>query len=229
MRQSTEPSLMAATCSVLYVALERLKMLIFWEMTSQVISAFSAYLLDSDTCMASVFRVLGYFTYFPREGALGSSFLRSSLPSPMRKRPRSSLSTVIWPVLLVTLHLALSCGMCKAVSAVHAVFPLHGGRSKLFGIAVGMDQEDSFYVHTPAVFTGTVLGRCSHARFGVRQWWLPVVRKAEGGPTRPMCSNPDGVFHTLASWRVANASTLGVPQPKLARVEAHNIKRSQTA
>ena len=47
MRQSTEPSLMAATCSVLYVALKRLKMWIFWEMTSQVISAFSAYLLDS--------------------------------------------------------------------------------------------------------------------------------------------------------------------------------------
>ena len=46
MRQSTEPSLMAATCSVLYVALERLKMRIFWELTSQVISAFSAFLLD---------------------------------------------------------------------------------------------------------------------------------------------------------------------------------------
>ena len=100
----------------------------------------------------------------------------------MRKRPRSSLSTVIWPVLLVTLHLALSCGMCKAVSAFHAVFPLHGGRPKLFGIAVGMDQKDSFYVHTPVVFTGAVLGRCSHARFGVRQWWLPVVRRVEGDP-----------------------------------------------
>ena len=31
MRQSTEPSLTAATCSVLYVYLERLKMRIFWE------------------------------------------------------------------------------------------------------------------------------------------------------------------------------------------------------
>ena len=46
MRQSTEPSLMA-TCSVLYVALESLKMRIFWELTFRVISAFSAYLLDS--------------------------------------------------------------------------------------------------------------------------------------------------------------------------------------
>ena len=98
----------------------------------------------------------------------------------MRKRPRSSLSTVIWLVLLVTLHLALSCGMCKAVSAFLAVFPLHGGRAKLFGIAVGMDYKDSFCVHTPVVFTGAVLGRCSHARFGVRQWWLPVVSRAEG-------------------------------------------------
>ena len=48
MRQSTELSVMAATRSVLYVALERLKMRIFWELTSRVISAFSAYLLDSE-------------------------------------------------------------------------------------------------------------------------------------------------------------------------------------
>ena len=86
MRQSTEPSLTAATCSVLYVALERLKMQIFWEMTSRVISAFSAYLLDSGYVYGVSLRVLG------------SSFLRSSLPSPMSMRPRSSLSTVIWPV-----------------------------------------------------------------------------------------------------------------------------------
>ena len=46
-RLSTEPSFMAATCSVLYVALKRLKRRIFWEMTSRVISAFSAYLVDS--------------------------------------------------------------------------------------------------------------------------------------------------------------------------------------
>ena len=38
--------------------------------------------------MASVFV---YFPYFLREGVLGSSFLRSSLPSPRRKRPRSSV------------------------------------------------------------------------------------------------------------------------------------------
>ena len=70
--------------------------------------------------------------------------------------------------------------MCKAVSIFHAVFLLHGGRPKLFGIAVGMDQKDSFYVHTLVVFTGAVLGRCSRARFGVRQWWLPVVSGVEG-------------------------------------------------
>ena len=72
--------------------------------------------------------------------------------------------------------------MCKAVSAFHVVFPLHGGRPKLFGIAVFMDQKDSFYVRTPVVFTGAVLGRRSYACFGVRQWWLPVVRRVEGDP-----------------------------------------------
>ena len=61
MRQSTEPTLMAATCSVLYVALERLKMRIFWEITSRVISAF---LLDSATCMASVHEFCGISRIF---------------------------------------------------------------------------------------------------------------------------------------------------------------------
>ena len=51
---------------------------------------------------------------------------------------------------------------------------------KLF--AVGMDQKDCFFVHTPVVFTGVVLGRCSHARFGVRQWWLPGRWKGRGCP-----------------------------------------------
>ena len=55
---------MAATCSVLYVALGRLKMLIFCEITSRVISAFSAYLLDSDTCMASVYEFWGISRIF---------------------------------------------------------------------------------------------------------------------------------------------------------------------
>ena len=58
MRQSTEPSLMAATCSVLYVALER----IFWEMTSRVISTFSAYLLDSGYMYGVSFCVFPVFS-----------------------------------------------------------------------------------------------------------------------------------------------------------------------
>ena len=37
--------------------------------------------------------------------------------------------------------------MCKAVSACHAVYPLRGGRPKLFGIMVGMYQRDSIHVH----------------------------------------------------------------------------------
>ena len=45
----------------------------------------------------------------------------------------------------------LDSGMCKAVSACHAVFHLHGGRPKLFGILVGMDQRDSFHMHKPVV------------------------------------------------------------------------------
>ena len=53
LRQSPEPSLMAATCPVPYVADDCAKMRNFWVMTSRVISAFSAYWLDSGTCMAS--------------------------------------------------------------------------------------------------------------------------------------------------------------------------------
>ena len=49
---------MAATCSVLYVALER----IFWEMTSRVISAFSAYLLDSGYMYGVSFWVFHVFS-----------------------------------------------------------------------------------------------------------------------------------------------------------------------
>ena len=57
------PSYLAATCLVLYVALERLKMRIFWEMTSRVISAFSACLLDS-----------GYMFCFRLRGLLFTPF-----------------------------------------------------------------------------------------------------------------------------------------------------------
>ena len=40
-------------------------------------------------------------------------------------------------------------GMCKAVFAFHAVFPLVGSRPKSSGIIMGMDQKDSFYVVKP--------------------------------------------------------------------------------
>ena len=47
LRQSTERSFLAATCSLLYVAEECTTMRTFWVMTSRVISAFSTHWLDS--------------------------------------------------------------------------------------------------------------------------------------------------------------------------------------
>ena len=63
---------LAATCSVLYVALERAMMRIFWEMTSRVISAFSAYWLDSGYMYGVSSPVLG-ISHFLRAGVLGLS------------------------------------------------------------------------------------------------------------------------------------------------------------
>ena len=121
------PLVLAATCSVLYVALHRLKMRIFWEMTSRVTSAFSAYLFDSGYMFCVSLRGVGTSRIFyvkvyscTHSANCAASFLvkgvdmpsvglsaRSFLPSLIRKWPRSSFTTVVWLVLHGTMHLAL--------------------------------------------------------------------------------------------------------------------------
>ena len=87
-----------------------------------------------------------YFTHFLREGVLGSSFC-SFTPA----FADEEAAALVFCRLRCTSRCHFDSGMCKAVSAFHAVFPWHCGRLMLFGITVGMDQEDSFYVHKPVV------------------------------------------------------------------------------
>ena len=82
-------------------------MQIFWEMSSRVISAISAYLLDSGYMCGVSVRVLGVARVFYVKVYSDRLFARSHLPSPMRKWPRSSFTTVVLLVLLGTMPLAL--------------------------------------------------------------------------------------------------------------------------
>ena len=150
---------------------------IFWEIPSGVVSTFSAYWLDRGHMFVSVYEVLGNFTHFyvnvissthsancavfcldkgvdmhvvVRKGVFGFS-VRSLLPSPMRKWPRSSLTTVVWLVLQVPVHLALSLRQwqVQGCSRISRCVPFAFRQAQDLRHLDGYGLEGQRFVHKP--------------------------------------------------------------------------------
>ena len=136
-------------------------------------------------------RVLGYLTCFLREGVLGRLSVRS--PPAFADEETAALVVVnggkpgfagydaprAVPLTVACArrfpHFAL-CSLCNAA---------------------GLSFSASRRVWTRRTVSTCSLGRCSHARYGVRQRWLPVVVKGRGGPAPSGRGRGGGVAGSL--------------------------------
>ena len=84
---------------------------IFWETPSRNVPIFSAFWFDCGYLLRQFTEAFGSFhtgcTWRWTRTLRSVLSARSHLPSPMRTWPRSSSTSVVWPVLLVMMHFAL--------------------------------------------------------------------------------------------------------------------------